>query len=123
MIKKFKECPECGSDELDNKWSSGRKLQQCCQDCEWEGEPRPPERKKIPTSKKVDVDQFGGFNFEGYDKYGHIICFSRTYRNRKEAIKEINRELEAGKREGNDAGPYTIVLYPGHVIVEGEVFK
>jgi len=117
---KLDACPRCEG-ELGDKWGGpGRKLRQYCYYCEWQGELRTPEQKAIRTSK---TKHFGGFHYEGFDKYGHIVCLSRSYRTREEAIKEIERELEVGKREDNDAGPYTIVLYPSFIVVKGEVFK
>lgn len=133
-VEKFKRCPKCGRmDTLSDRWTKGRMLQQYCSGaadafnddytdrCGWVGLPRVPEKRKITNTKKLRVDDFPGWDYIIYDKYGHESCFSRTYSSKEEAIKKIKEELKI-----QDAGsPYTVVLFhvPSSVIIKGKVFK
>jgi Zn ribbon nucleic-acid-binding protein len=115
-------CPQCQSKDLGDRWCSGRKLQHYCRDCGWEGNQRVPELKKIQTTKFVTVDQFNGFVYEVFDKYGHISTMSETFRSEAAAKKSLLEELENGLRKDNVAGPYTGVLWPAKVKVKGKKF-
>lgn len=119
---KYKKCPKCGESCLGDKWKRGRKLQQYCYECDWEGKIRTPEKQKIEPIRIIDAGQFGGYSYEIFDKYGHIMVDSRFYGNRKEALDELQKELNRGKLD-KDAGPYTAILWPATVKVKGKVFK
>jgi len=119
---KLENCPECESNDIGDQWVKGRKLQQYCHDCEWKGEPRIPEIKTIKTTKKVQVDQFPGFNYEIFDRYGHAMVYSRSYHTEKEAENVLKEKLRH-YGEYHDAGPCTAILWPDVVTVKGKVYK
>jgi len=116
------ECPECFCEDIGNRWVKNRMLQYHCRDCNWKDEPRIPETKPIVSKKKITVNHFSGYRYEAFDRYGHIRVCSRSYYKKAEAIKEIEKELEQGKTDIH-AGPYTIILWPDIIEVEGEIFK
>ena len=118
---KFTKCPKCGSRHLTDRWKKNRKLQQSCDECKWQSPIRTPEIIKIETIKRVIVNQFNGFCYEVFDKYGHIMTYSRSYNKKKEAEFYLFQEMTRGK-EDRDAGPYTGILWPDVVCVKGEVF-
>jgi hypothetical protein len=119
-----KSCPNC-SEPVKRVWCSGRKLQWRCTECSWKGKPQTPEKKKIPTHKTVRVDNFAGWQFESFDKYGHISTSSRVYPSEREMMVDIDRELAIGRKEDNPAGPYTILAFnvPGTVKIKGKVYR
>jgi hypothetical protein len=121
LTKEITECPNCGSDDLHNRWTSGRKLQRGCNSCSWKETPRVPETKEIKDTKFISVDQFYGFVYEIYDKYGYIIIYSKTYRTSKEAKEAIIEEL-AKLNKSPIYAPCTGILWPDKVEVSGEVF-
>lgn len=125
-VQKIKECPRCGSTSLGDQWCSGRKLQQYCaeDDCNWKGQPRIPERKRITDTKQLEVDDFYGWDYIIYDKYGHVSTISRTYGTEASATKELEKELEQGSHDV-EAGPYTGVLFhtPSSITLKGKMFK
>jgi hypothetical protein len=94
-------------------------LQIRCRECGWTDKPRIPEQKRIKTFKMVTVDQFHGFNFEIFDKYGHVAMFSQSYSSRQKALDALCDELP---RMNSNGEPYTAVLWPSEVKVEGERF-
>jgi hypothetical protein len=100
-------------------WAS---LQQRCNNCGWRGEPREPEQLAIRDTQTVNVGRFGGYEYTAYDKYGHVVVYSRSYKTREEAEKDIASELARSKND-KERGPYTVVLWPVTVVVKGEVFK
>lgn len=59
-------CPACESTDIGDKWCRGRQLQYYCRDCNWSAEPRVPEKRPIPTTKTINVNQFFGYVYEGY---------------------------------------------------------
>lgn len=120
---KYEECPDCGG-ELRDSWRRCRKLQQSCmcRGCYWEGGERTPELKPIPTTRKVTVSASGGYTFEVYDRYGHAMVYSQTYRLQQAAIKAMRQEIDAHK-DDEHAGPCTGVLWPTTVTVKGTVIK
>ena len=123
MMVKYKKCPDCGqSDGLSDIWRKGRKLQQKCYLCDWHGQLRIPEKIPIEDTKYVSGNQFGGFSYEVFDRYGHIMTSSRSYSTRKEAKDELKEALEKGRTD-MDAGPYTGVLWPARVKIKGSVYK
>jgi len=113
-------CPRCGSENLGDRWARGRKLQQCCYDCEFKAPERTPEILEIKTIKKIQVGRWPGFHYEIFDRYGHIKTVSRSYIRREWAIEGLDRELEYGTTD-EAAGPYTGILWPDMVIVKGEL--
>lgn len=123
-MPKLKKCPKCGEQNLRDAWHRGRRLRQECGnwECGWKGKIRTPEKRKIEASKKIDANHFGGFRYEIFDRYGHILKSSRSYRSRKEAKAELLKELDHGKADSL-AGSYTGVLWPSTVIVKGAIFR
>jgi len=117
-------CPTCGSNNLSDMWQRGRKLRQECRDCGWIGEVRVPEQKGIVPLRKISAggDCCGGHTFEVFDCYGHTIMSSRSYSTADEARAAIMQELEHG-RTNEIAGPYTGILWPATVVVEGEIIQ
>ena len=115
----LQECPECGSDDIHDHWVKGRKLQRGCDDCSWKEPPRTPEIQVIKTTKSISVNQFPGFCYEAYDRYGHIMCHSRSYDTKEEARKALIKDLtNANKNPGY--APCSGVLWPDEVEVVGE---
>jgi hypothetical protein len=125
-MKKVECCPECGSTNIGDRWASGRKLQYYCgeEDCYWTAEPRTPSKRRITDTKDLRVDDFSGWDYIVYDKYGHVATYSRTYNGEASAMKELERELVRGEKDAN-AGPYTGVLFqtPSRVTIKGKMFK
>lgn len=125
-VQKVKECPRCGSTSLGDRWCSERKLQQYCteDECEWRGQPRIPEKRRITNTKKLRVDDFYGWDYIIYDRYGHVSTISRSFDTEGDATKEMEADLKRGE-VNTDAGPYTGVLFhtPSSVILKGKMFK
>jgi hypothetical protein len=129
---KLKSCPTCGNTSLGERWANGRKLTQFCNGyddyqgdtCSWVGEPYTPPKRRITTTKNLQVMDFSGWDFTVYDKYGHVMTLSRTYGTNTAAMKELEHELEQGERDVN-AGPYTGVLFktPVRVVLQGTMFR
>jgi hypothetical protein len=119
----MKTCPECGSEDIGDRWCVGRKLQFYCHNCHWKDTPRIPEKKKITNTRQVRIDEFLGWSYIGYDKYGQVTIYSRTYRSKQEAMKDIETFLKNGEKI--EGGPYTAVLayIPAHTFIVGEMFK
>jgi hypothetical protein len=120
---KYDHCPKCDSDALRDRWQNGRKLRQYCSECGWKGESRTPEQQPIETVKEICANQFSGFCYTIYDKYGHTSSISRSYDNEKEAYREMEEELIRGEKVNSNEGPRTGVLWPATVTVVGTVFK
>ena len=112
-------CPSCGDDEFYEKWEANRLLSKNCYSCTWKSKPYPPKLRKIRTAKTIDANQFPGFHYQIFDKFGHIMTSSRSYNSKSEAKAEIEKELVYGRTD-KDAGPYTAVLWPASVTVRGE---
>ncbi len=121
-MPKPKECPECGEDDVGDKWVKNRHLQYYCRDCGWEDEPRFPEPNKIETSKVVDVTNSGNFEYYIYDKHGHILTMSEAFVRKDKCRKKMLEEMEI-KNKDTDIAPVTGVLWPAIVTVKGEVHK
>lgn len=119
---KLNECPNCGNKHLSDTWKPKRKLQQSCDECGWHGKIRIPETIEIKTTKEVIVNQFYGFCYEVFDKYGHIMTHSKSYHKKKEAESELLQEITRGEKD-KDAGPYVGILWPDIVHVKGKVYK
>jgi hypothetical protein len=119
-IEKITECPKCGSDDLYDIWVSGRKLQRGCRDCTWEDLPRVPEIQQIKNTRFVWANQYSGFCYETYDRYGYEMSFSRSYNTIEEAREALVNEL-AKWNKNPDYAPCTGILWPDKVEVVGEV--
>lgn len=121
---KPKECPTCGSEDIGDRWCAHRMLQYFCRECNWAAQTRTPSRRKITNIKSLLVDDFFGFNYVIYDKYGYESTISRTYNTEKTAQKEMEDDLLRGEKN-DDAGPYTGVLFktPSRVTIIGKMFK
>jgi len=119
---KVDKCPKCGSTDLGDQWADGRKLKQRCHDdCNWVGPARVPEKIPIRSTRSVCVSQFAGFEYEIFDRYGHISTSSQTYSTEASAFKAMERDIQQGENDP-DAGPYTGVLWPSVVKVTGKKF-
>lgn len=127
---KLNVCPKCGSKNLGDRWAMGRKLEQYCngpdgEDCTWVGEPRIPEKKRITNTDTLRLDEFFGWHYIVYDRYGHVQTDSATHDTRAEAMKALEEDLTP--REGYDdpAAPLTAVLFnvPSHVSVKGKMYR
>lgn len=119
---KLTNCPRCDSNRLGDEWvGPGRSLRQYCYNCIWCGQARIPEQLEVKTTRQVPVVR-GGFEFEVFDRYGHITLMSMTYNNKEEAKKEIERNLEFGRTD-KEAGPYKAVLWPAYVEAKGQLFE
>lgn len=115
-------CPNCESSSLGDQWvGPGRKLQQYCYECSWRGPARVPEQKEIESVKEVMVGRFWGFQYETFDRFGHLMVSSRTYATEQEAEDALKRQLERGSQD-KEAGPYTGVLWPATTKVIAKVF-
>jgi hypothetical protein len=115
-------CPNCECDDLSDRWVAGRKLQQKCNDCGWKSESRIPETIPIRTSKIICINRFNGFEYEVFDRYGHIMIHSRSYSSRDEMIKNLEEDMKRSETDVN-AGPYTAVIWNDVIEVQGEVYK
>jgi hypothetical protein len=118
--KEITHCPRCGSDDLYDRWVSGRKLQRGCNDCPWKKPPRVPEIQPIKNTRFVWANQFSGFCYETYDKYGHTMSHSRSYDTKEKAREELIKELNRWNKNP-DYAPCTGILWPDRVEVHGEV--
>ena len=127
---KLKACPKCGCKNLGDRWTNGRKLEQYCladgeeEYCTWVGQPRTPERKRITNTKDLRVDEFYGWDYIVYDKFGHASTYSQTFGTEREAMTDLADELKQGVKD-KDGGPYTAVLFktPSKVVLKGKMFK
>ena len=119
---KPKECPKCKSIYIGDHWCKGRMLRYYCRDCYWQDEPRIPEIIPIPTTKTVFVNQFYGFVYEIYDKYGHIATYSRTYHTEEETKAALMEEL-TNMNKYEDYFPCTGIIWPKSIEVQGKVYK
>ena len=118
---KVEECPNCCSSVLIEAIGPGRKTRQECEYCDWCGEYYIPEQLQIKTTKTINISRFGGFEYHVFDKYGGIVVYSQTFYTFEEAEKAVKRELEYSKDK--EGGPYTAILWPATVVVEGKVYK
>jgi hypothetical protein len=134
---KVKVCPKCGSKNLGERWAMGRKLQQYCHGvtsfgdydedthCRWVGEPYTPPRKRITNTDTLRLDEFVGWHYIVYDKYGHTQTDSATHDTRAEAMEALIDDITP--REGYDdpAAPYTAVLFnvPSNVTIKGTMYR
>ena len=121
---KICECPKCGSRGLGDRWVPRRMLQQFCHACDWKAEPRIPEKRRITSTKEVVVDDFEGWSYLIYDKYGWMLMDSQTFDTRTSAISSMNETLEQWSKN-TDASPLTAVLFntPSRVKIRGKIFR
>ena len=123
-MRRLPYCPKCHYDDtVHTQWTSGRKLQFKCEECGWKSKPFTPDQRPIESTKTISPNQFHGWCYTLYDRYGHVAAFSKSYNERRDAIDSINDWLEKGKKKGHSAGPYTAILWPKRITVQGEVFK
>lgn len=120
MMKANSPCPNCGSEYIYNRWVAGRKLQRGCEDCDWKEAPRIPEIQEIKSTRTVKANQFYGYCYEAFDKYGHIMTSSRSYNTEEEARTALRKELDTWNKDP-DYAPCAGVLWPSEVQVIGEV--
>lgn len=127
---KVKVCPKCGFSDLGERWAIGRKLEQYCCDpeevgCHWVSEPYIPPKQKISRMVELRIDDFFGWHYQVFDKYGHVQTDSATYDSKAEAFKEMTDDITPKEGYDNPAAPYTAVLVkvPCRVTVEGTMFR
>ena len=123
-------CPKCGSKNLGERWAKGRMLEQYCngpdgEDCYWKGEPYTPPKRRITNTMDARIDDFYGWHYIVYDKYGHVQTDSATYDTREEAMEELTEDLTPKEGYVDPAAPLTAVLFkvPGRVTIKGTMFK
>jgi|WetSurSiteA1Bulk_404760.scaffolds.fasta_scaffold71851_3 hypothetical protein len=116
------ECPKCGSDDIHDRWVSGRKLQRSCDDCNWKELPRTPPLQVIKKTKFIMANRFSGFCYEAYDRYGHIMVYSKSYGTKEKAREALIKELTTWNKN-SDYAPCTGILWPDKVKVIGEIIK
>ena len=137
---KLDKCPQCGHDDLSDRWSSkgGRLLEQYCRGidedevlppehyeekfhdgwnmmvrvCNWVGEARTPEVQKVRTIRKYGWECDRGSLIEIFDRFGHTTSYGGNYGDDVEAY--IAKELARGLTNA-DAGPYKAVYWKGSV--------
>jgi len=125
---KVKSCPKCGCTELGERWSNGRKLEQYCHNdedhCYWKGEPYTPPKRRITDTKELRIDDFYGWDYILYDRFGHVMTLSATESTEAKVMAELERELKRGENDKN-GGPYTGVVFktPSRVILKGRMFR
>jgi hypothetical protein len=134
---KIKKCPKCGSTSLGERWCKGRKLQQYCQgldsygdydediQCTWVGEPYTPPKRRITNTMELRIDNFHGWHYLIYDKYGHLQTDSATHPTREEALKAMVRDLTPKQGYDDPAAPLTAVLFnvPSNVTITGTKYR
>jgi len=113
-------CPKCESVDTGDRWVRDGKLQRYCRVCNWRDIARIPETLVIQTRKEVLVGLFYGFHYDLFDRYGHYRTCSRYFKTKEEALQELNKEIDHGRKDQN-RGPYTAVLWPSTAVIEGEV--
>lgn len=123
-VTKLNICPKCGDANLGDRWAHGRMLRQHCtgededtgRDCDWIGEPRIPERKRVSTARRGWAQ--GRIEYHIYDRYGHTLTCSRAHGTAAEASAAMFRELDRGETD-TDAGPYVGVLWKTGRAIKG----
>jgi hypothetical protein len=127
---KLKSCPKCGCNDLGEIWTKGRMLRQYCRDenemgCIWEGEPYTPELQSITNMMEISINDFPGWHYIVYDKFGHVAISSGTYHNHEEALEKLKNDITPKEGYNDPAAPYTAVLFnvPQYVTIKGEIFK
>ena len=117
-------CPMCQESDLGDRWCRGRKLQQYCRDayCGWEGPVRVPEDQQIVTTKYVSVNQFAGFCYELYDRYGHVMVLSKSFPREEDCMVVAQAELDRCNADP-ECKPCTAVIWPATIKVKGRVLR
>jgi hypothetical protein len=123
---KFEKCPKCGSEDLVDCWTNGRKLQQHCnseddweESCGWKGEPRIPEQQKVSAIRTISV---GPWCYHLFDKYGHSLSYSQGFGSQEETEEALFKELEKGMKN-EEYGPYSGVVWPPSTVVRGVYYE
>jgi hypothetical protein len=93
--------------------------------CGWVGEPRIPERKRITNTDTLRLDEFFGWHYLIYDKYGHLSTDSATHDTRAEAMEALEEDMTPKEGYIDPAAPLTAVLFkvPSNVTIKGKMFK
>jgi len=133
---KLKSCPECGNDDLGERWTKNRMLEQYCHGrtsfgdygdeyCNWVGKPYTPPKRRITNTIKVGIDEFRGWQYIIYDKYGCVETHSATHNTQDQALKKIEEDLRPIAGFNNPADPRTAVLFnvPSSVNIKGKMYK
>ena len=134
---KLKACPKCGCKRLGERWAKGRMLTQYCHGassfgdyeedtrCNWVGEPYIPETKRITNTDTLRLNEFSGWHYIVYDKYGHVQTDSATHDTRGEAMEALEESLTPRADYNDPAAPYTAVLFnvPSHVTIRGKMYR
>jgi hypothetical protein len=119
------ECPKCGG-QTTARWTTGRMLQSRCinsdDGCFWRGSPYVPLKEPIRTVKSIPTSDFGGWEFEGFDKYGHTMICSQTYSSRAACEASARKEVEQWNQDPN-YGPCSAVVWPATVKVRGKLIR
>jgi hypothetical protein len=121
-MEKLEPCEICGGVEIWERWVKGHKLQRICRACGIIGKPRIPEPRPIISKKDISIGSGGGFEYTVFDRYGYGLLLSKSYASQTEAQEDLNKDLLQGETDEN-AGPYTVVLWPDKVTVIGEIYK
>ena len=121
----YKVCPKCYGEDLGDKWTMGRKLQQFCKECPWEAEQRTPNKRPIKNTKTCIIDDFPGWDYIIYDCYGYETTLSETFDSKSAAEKAMKSDMKSQMKAKSPGGPFTAVLFhtPSSVKIEGERFK
>lgn len=127
---KVKACPKCGNTSLGERWCKGRMLQHYCsgEDGEtscWVSQPYTPPKRRITNTTEFRLDEFVGWHYLVYDKYGHVATDSATYDTRAEAMVELTEDITPKEGYDDPAAPFTAVLFnvPPRVTIKGTMFK
>lgn len=120
-------CPSCGAGRLRTKWVDGRMLQQLCSDdnfsdCEWKGEPFIPEKRPIRATRSVSVGQHGGWEYEGFDQFGHIFAMSQTFSSKAACVKAARNEIKQWSGVPG-YGKCTAIVWPPATLARGTRVK
>jgi hypothetical protein len=93
--------------------------------CRWVGEPYTPPRKRITNTDTLRLDEFAGWHYLIYDKYGHLATDSATHSTREDAMEALIEDMTPKAGYDDPAAPYTAVLFnvPSHITIKGTMFK
>jgi len=117
-----KTCPQCGH-SLSTLWCKDRKLKKRCgdyPDCEWEGKPYTPPKKPIRTVKTISTDQ-GGWEYEGFDQYGHTFVCSQGFGSKEACVRAAKEELRKMNSSSLNSsyGKCVAVIWPPTTQIRG----
>lgn len=85
--------------------------------CEWKGRPFIPEKKPILSVKTVHTDQ-GGWEYEGFDQYGHTFCVSEGFNSKAACIEAARKEVRR-MSQIPDYGKCVAIVWPPTTTVRG----